>query len=113
PPPPRCPGSGVPPPPGSGAAGSAPSEADLDLPLPRAGHQLAERQRGRDGGEGGVSGGGREGRGLDHRRSPRLREVSSLTILRTSCERALGITSTASPVRTTTRPSTPSTATVP
>src|SRR6185312_3319148 len=94
------------------------AEADLHLPVAsvtatRCRDQLVERQRRRQAGQAAVARRRGDHHGMDHSSSPRPRAASSLTILRTSWERALGITSTVSPVRTTTSPSTPSTAIVP
>src|SRR5262249_15111979 len=89
------------------------AEADLDLPFAATRHQAVERQRHRQAIETVVGRGGRDLDRPDHSRSARREEASSATSRFTSCERAFGSTRTASPVRTTTRFSTPSTAIVP
>src|SRR6185369_6381292 len=89
------------------------AEADLDFPVASGSvtrHQLVQRQRSPQLREPGVAGRGGDPDGLDHSRSSRWRPASSATILRTSWARSLGITRTVSPVRTTTRSRTPSTA---
>src|SRR6185295_8043202 len=89
------------------------AEADLHLPFAAPSHQMIEGERRRQAGERTVRRRGGNQDGLDQRRSSRFRAASSETSLLTSCERDFGHTRTASPVRTTTRPSTPSTAIVP
>src|SRR5262249_31500257 len=92
------------------------AEADLDLPFPgwpAAWSELGETQGRRELRQAVVAGRGGHLDRLDQSSSSRPRPASSCTRRRTSWERALGITSTASAVRTTTRPSTPSTAMVP